>query len=118
MKPPSGSAGARIIPAQLFNEFLAPVNDLVAFLDPSFRREPLSSLAGGFVERVNLHSFSWLPYVLHSFGGCVYRPVVQTVHHRLDLLCEEEFPVIDLARVPNEHRNRHFLRRTGNREQP
>jgi hypothetical protein len=66
LKPPSRATWARIIPADLLDEFLVPVNDSVSFPHLGFRREPFSSLADGFVERVNLHIVSCLPYSLHS----------------------------------------------------
>src|SRR5208282_3240267 len=57
------------------------------------------------------HTDSVLSLVVFEGRWC------ERVHHRLDPLCEEQFPVLYLARVPNEHRNRQLLWRTRNREQ-
>ena len=48
LKAASRAAGAQVVPAQLFAEFLIPVNDAQATFHIRFGREPLATLAGDF----------------------------------------------------------------------
>jgi hypothetical protein len=50
LKPATGAAGAGIVAAELFAQFLVAVDDAPAVFDLGFRREASSAFAARFVE--------------------------------------------------------------------
>jgi len=61
LKPAPGAARAEVVPAQLFGQFLVGMDNAVAALDISFRREPFAALAAGFAEKSSYSLQSLLP---------------------------------------------------------
>jgi len=59
LKPAIGPTWARIIAAELFEEFLVPVHDAVAAFDPGFRRESLPTLTCCLETRTGRGVWSW-----------------------------------------------------------
>ena len=62
LKPAAGVAWARVVTAELFEEFFIPVHYAMAAFDPGFRRESLPTLTRCLETRTGRGAWAWFSW--------------------------------------------------------